>query len=351
MIIPGGRRAPGLFRDAAVKKRSDDIILKHNTILEGKSSEVLSDAQRLYEAAFSGDSAQLKRVIEGIPKIRVEETINIRLHSSRTALFYAAAENHSECVQLLLNAKATQNDAEYFDGMEPVQYYCERYDTHARTPLFVAAEAGHVESLRLLALHGAEINKGDSEGCTAAYLTTMSPFKASGRSYRIPGCTACLDILIDDYHAVFLSKHAAMLTEREKHIRAALFAVVGAALGGSFYAYLVKGNNLSRSCDKFYGDMLLQPYLFDFVTVFVFKVVQFLFEEVFVPSLSFVSFAAKWHCSEAGSPAAADKGGPSDSEIKASREGRRASQRVTLANAYEDRTAYPLSPLARCSTR
>ena len=48
--------------------------------------------------------------------------------------------------------------------------------------------------------------------------------------------------------------------------------------------------------------------MFDFVTVFAFKVVQFVFEEVLVPGLSFSSFSAKWHCSGAGSIAAVDKG-------------------------------------------
>ena len=144
-------------------------------------------------------------------------------------------------------------------------------DIQGRTPAYLAAVI-------------ANPSLGDDQGKTPVYLTSYNE-KEEGRE------NPYLDLLIDKYHAVFLSKHAAMLTEREKKMRALEFLVLAAVLGGSAWAYLVGGKNLTTTCDTFYNGMLLQPYLFDFIAVFLFKVVQFAFEEGLMPGLDFLGFA------------------------------------------------------------
>ena len=208
--------------------------------------------------------------------------INKGDNENKNPLHWAAEKGHLECVKLLLEAKADPNKGDKWDNSplhmaanngsaECIRLLLEakadpnKGDNENRTPLHGAAEKGQAKCVKLLLEAKADPNKGDNKGHTAAYLAATNPINRKEN--------LCLDLLIDEGHAVFLSKHAALLTEREKHIRAALFAVVGAVLGGSFYAYLVLGNNLTKSCDRFYGDVLLQPYLFDFMTVFVFKVV------------------------------------------------------------------------------
>jgi hypothetical protein len=144
-------------------------------------------------------------------------------------------------------------------------------DIQGRTPAYLAAVI-------------ANPSLGDDQGKTPFYLTSYNE-KEEGRE------NPYLDLLIDKYHAVFLSTRAARLTEREKKMRALEFLVLAAVLGGSAWAYLVGGKNLTTTCDTFYNGMLLQPYLFDFIAVFLFKVVQFAFEEGLMPGLDFLGFA------------------------------------------------------------
>jgi len=77
--------------------------------------------------------------------------------------------------------------------------------------------------------------------------------------------------------------------QRDKHIRLAEVVIAAMVIADSIYAYL-DPNNLTKTCDTAFGGMLLQPCMFDFVTVFVFKVFQYAFEELLLPVVSFLSF-------------------------------------------------------------
>jgi hypothetical protein len=124
------------------------------------------------------------------------------------------------------------------------------------------------------------INLGDHKGRTLAYRAATHPING----HENP----CLDVLIDDYHVEFLTQNEAIITPREKLYLAIECVVFAAGLGYGVYIYLSK--HATESCDTAYNGMLLVPYLFTFVSVIVFKVVQFLFQETMTQALDFFVF-------------------------------------------------------------
>jgi len=85
----------------------------------------------------------------------------------------------------------------------------------------------------------------------------------------------CLNVLVRDWDCPF--KPFSMLSEEEQYIRAAVFTLLFGILFGSFYGHLIVNKQLTKTCDKFLG-ALLQPYLYSFLSVFFFKILQYIFE-------------------------------------------------------------------------
>ena len=237
---------------------------------------------------------EIARLLRGKLWLEAKADPNIVGKDGKTPLHLAAQEGHVECVKLLLEAKADPNivdedgktplhwaiaqgsdftnrkhdkcakqlllfgaDAtkvgrdhremaqKQKQGLTPLVAYAffgrfdemrallakgedpNQGDANGSTPLHWAAEEGHVECVKLLLEAKADPNKGDSLGRTAAYSSLLCPINGKENP--------CFNVLINEYHAVFLSRSAALLTDREKPIRAALFAVVGAAVGGGLF--------------------------------------------------------------------------------------------------------------------
>ena len=72
-------------------------------------------------------------------------------------LFMASANNHTEIVKLLLDAKADVNTA--YNGM---------------TPLFIASGKGYLEIVKLLLKAKADVNVTDNVGATSLYFASQN---------------------------------------------------------------------------------------------------------------------------------------------------------------------------------
>ena len=142
--------------------------------------------------------------------------------------------------------------------------------------------AGRTEEVKKVVKNGEDINGCNLKGETPAYIAIRNNIDDQENP--------CLDLLVNDYHAIYLSRHSASLTDRESLIRAVIFICLGAAIFGGCYGYLVVGHNTSTSCITAYNGMLLPPYLFIFVSTIFFKVVQYIFEVMVIPALDFLGF-------------------------------------------------------------
>merc|ERR1712137_1199535 len=91
----------------------------------------------LHIAALLGRDEIISRVLQGF----MVDVNRPNSHQHR-ALHFAASLGHVKCIKLLLDDWATIDVA----------------DSQGQTPLFKAAEGGHFESVRLLALRGANVN-------------------------------------------------------------------------------------------------------------------------------------------------------------------------------------------------
>jgi ankyrin repeat protein len=97
----------------------------------------------LHGAAWCGDLAEVKRLIEGGADVNWRDSIG------ETALFGAAAWGHVEVVRYLLDAGADFNISEQSIGY---------------TPLHWAASHGNLETLRVLVDAGADPTAADHQG-------------------------------------------------------------------------------------------------------------------------------------------------------------------------------------------
>jgi len=257
----------------------------------------------LHEAALRGSLSCVKLLVESGAVVDQSNLV----FSAHTPLHLAAMHNHAAVAKFLVERGASVNrklTSETKIGIErsaltlAVYYHSHDCVKMMRdfADMFHAAQFGWVDRLEtLIRDEGADVNAGDIKGRTAAYLAATHPIDvdvvAGQQNVEGKKENPCLDLLIHEYHATFLTKSQALLTEREKLARAFEFLVLGTALGVGFYAYLFWSSAAaaSNTCDEVFG-MLLQPYLYDFVTIFVFKAVQFLVEETVVPFADFASF-------------------------------------------------------------
>ena len=120
----------------------------------------------------------------------------------RTALHFACANNHIECVRLLLQHGADANKADNYgdiplhaaayagDHTKCVRLLLQhganvnKADVHNLTPLHTACAKDHIECARLLLQHGANVNKADNCGKTPLHIAC-----ANGR-------TECVRLLL-----------------------------------------------------------------------------------------------------------------------------------------------------------
>lgn len=128
-------------------------------------------------------------------------------------------------------------------------------------------------SLMLSCAH-ADVNAGDGTGRTLAYRAARHPIESPQST---DGDFSTLEFLVEKHHAVFLSHNSAMLREDEKRQRAIEFGLLAVALIWAAYAYHTRHE--AQVCETFYSGLVLPPYLFTFMGTFVFKLIQFLFEE------------------------------------------------------------------------
>lgn len=153
--------------------------------------------QGFLKAAENGDVALVKEYLELGVNVNVKS--NEMIISDRTAIMYAAKNNHPEVVKILLNAGAELNDIASSMGYTPLMYACRSnyntddtdtnievitllikggadvnfsttatfFSTATFFPLIVAARYKNTEAVRILINAGADVNAQDYEGNTA----------------------------------------------------------------------------------------------------------------------------------------------------------------------------------------
>lgn len=98
-----------------------------------------TDAEKMIIAVRDGDVELLQRMVD------TGMDVNARAELQRTALFYAACQGKTACVEVLLAAPGVDVNVADADGL---------------TPLIVASMLGHTECVRmLLAAPGIDVNK------------------------------------------------------------------------------------------------------------------------------------------------------------------------------------------------
>ena len=213
----------------------------------------------LHEASEKGDLDSVKLLLSAGADVSKSSKFGTN------AMYWATLNDREAVVALLLESGADRGD-EFAPWV---------------------ASKGWSEYLRKLLETGAvDVNAGNLDGQTAAYCAATNPI--AGKE------NPCLDLLINEYHAEFLSKKNAKLTAREKCIRNVVFLGVTSFIVVATYSYLFVANHLSRECDTFYGDLHLQPYMYDLVGVFFLKWAE-LFIDLLAPALDLAVFSIDWH--------------------------------------------------------
>jgi ankyrin repeat protein len=117
------------------------------TPIEPTQRATTQPASDLVVAAQQGNTARVKELLAA-PGVNVNETDP---GSGRTALHWAARENRTEIIDLLLAAKADANSP----------------DRTGKGPLTLAAETGSIDAEKLLLAKGASVTNRDTIGGTA----------------------------------------------------------------------------------------------------------------------------------------------------------------------------------------
>lgn len=153
--------------------------------------------------------------------------------------------------------------------------------------IYAFAKEGKCDMIREVISSGMDVDKPDLEGRTLAYHAAAHMTLASGAKNPVLG------LLIFKNNALFISKKSGLLSAKEKRVRSFVFFLTGGALALVSYLYLFVSNNATYSCQRAFGGLLLQPYLFSFVSVFVLKFFQYLVEEIFAPAADFLWFVLR----------------------------------------------------------
>ena len=213
----------------------------------------------LHEASEKGDLDSARLLISA------GADVNQTSKYGMNAMYWATLNDREAVVALLLESGADKGDE-----FAP----------------WVAAKGWSEYLRKLLETGDVDVNAGNLDGQTAAYCAATNPI--AGKE------NPCLDLLINEYHAEFLSKKNAKLTAREKCIRNFVFLGVTAFIILGTYSYLFFANHISRECNTFYGGLHLQPYMYDFVGVFFLKWAE-LFFDLSAPALDLAAFFVDWH--------------------------------------------------------
>uniref|UniRef100_A0A023GLC2 Alpha-latrotoxin n=1 Tax=Amblyomma triste TaxID=251400 RepID=A0A023GLC2_AMBTT len=114
----------------------------------------------LHEAAERGDLATLKCLVEHGSHTK----LGVRDECRMTPIFVAAQQGHLACLEFLLNTvKATGEDS-----------LIDRGAVDKATPMMIAAQKGHRECVELLLRHGADPNRTTSDNVTGLHLAVQS---------------------------------------------------------------------------------------------------------------------------------------------------------------------------------
>ncbi|KAL8659664.1 MAG: hypothetical protein Q9202_007017 [Teloschistes flavicans] len=124
--------------------------------------------------AFSEDEALIARLCIQYQKLPQNCQIDEATHMGTTALINAASCGHNDLVNLLLSMGADPKKKNWYgtalhcaaeaDQVQAIHTLCEVHvdvdilDDHGRTPLFCAAESGHIDALRALLGRGANVD-------------------------------------------------------------------------------------------------------------------------------------------------------------------------------------------------
>ena len=84
--------------------------------------------------------------------------------TQRTALHAAAYNNHEDCIKLILMLINDKKDL------------LNSKDKYKRTPLMIAVEQGHLNTISYLVSQQADLNLTDDKNCTALHRAVIIPF-------------------------------------------------------------------------------------------------------------------------------------------------------------------------------
>ena len=294
--------------DAKIKTRCDDLLGfdKDSTILHlaiTPKKEASADRKKIFKQVLDKTSDIDRTDGEGLNPLHLavifedEESFALLMEKGaafdkadlkcKTPLHYAFYAAFRPLIDLSEVSDYNHARRIYFvNGLLGKGAKVDKNDPYRLNMLHVFAAVGLAEKMKLeMKQEGAtqKINVGDIDGKTPAYFAATHEIE--GRE------NPCLALLINDYHSVFRSRRAAKLSDEEYFVRSVIFASLGAAIGGGCYGYLSSGN-VSTSCLTAYSGMLLPSYLFIFASTILFKVVQYIFEEVMMPSLDFIGFVS-----------------------------------------------------------
>lgn len=141
---------------------------------KAKAKKLAADTQKLLTAAFDGELAQVKTLLDtvGLP-------LSSKDANGTTALSEAASGGVVECVELLLERRSDPNSRGEFQ----------------RTPLWRAAYAGHLEVVNVLLEGGGDPRLYNDDGQTPVDVATKDEILAALRDWDV----SRTDELVDDF--------------------------------------------------------------------------------------------------------------------------------------------------------